>query len=131
MGSQPLPADIPPGYVKVDSPLAEKGRYTDGYGVRFYRGKAQKVGGWTKLIVTALVGIIRGMKAWNDLATQQFIAAGTTQKLYAISDRTYTPVDITPVDFTTGLADPSVGFGWGAGKWNEGTWGTPRSSSDV
>jgi hypothetical protein len=129
MGSQALPADIPPGYVKVDSPLAEKGRYTDGYGVRFYRGKAQKVGGWTKLIVTALVGIIRGMKAWNDLATQQFIAAGTTQKLYAISDRTYTPVDITPVDFTTGLADPSVGFGWGAGKWNEGTWGTPRSSS--
>src|SRR3954451_8786563 len=129
MASLALPVEIPPGYVKVDSPLAEKGRYSDGFGVRLFRGKPQKVGGFVKLVITQLLGTVRGLKAWNDLSTQQFIAAGTTQKLYAISDRTFEPVDITPADFTAGLADPSIGYGWGAGTWNTGTWNTPRSSS--
>jgi hypothetical protein len=96
MASQVISVDIPPGYVKVDSPLTERGRYTDGIGVRFFKKKAQKVGGFVHLLAAALSGIVRGLKAWNDLSSQQLIAAGTTERLYAISDRNFTPVDITP-----------------------------------
>lgn len=91
-----LPVEIPPGYVKVDSPLAERGRYTDGFAVRFFRGRPQKVGGWVALLTSTLLGIIRGLKSWNDLTAQQWIAAGTTQKLYAISNTGFAPQDITP-----------------------------------
>jgi hypothetical protein len=106
MASQVLPVEIPPGYVKVDSPLAEKGRYTDGFGVRFFRGRPQKTGGFVALLTTAMLGIIRGLKAWNDLTSQQLIAAGTTQKLYAISNTSFTPVDITPFVSTITPTNP-------------------------
>jgi hypothetical protein len=131
MASQPFPVEIPPGYVKADSALAEKGRYTDGFGVRFFRGKAQKIGGFAAILTGAMAGIIRGLKAWNDLTSQQLIAAGTTQKLYAISDRTFAPQDITPAGYTGGLVDPTPGLGWGAGTYGTGTYGTPRGSSTI
>jgi hypothetical protein len=97
-----LPVEVPPGYVKVDSPLAERGRYIDGFGVRFFRGKPQKVGGWVSMLTATLLGIVRGLKTWNDLTSQEWIAAGTTQKLYAISNASFTPQDITP--FVSSLA---------------------------
>jgi hypothetical protein len=101
-----LPVEIPPGYVKVDSPLAEKGRYIDGFGVRFFRGKPQKIGGFVAMLTAAMLGIIRGLKAWNDLSSQQWIAAGTTQKLYGVSNAGFTPQDITPFVRTSTATNP-------------------------
>ena len=34
-------------------------------------------------------------------------------------------------DITNGTATSSYGLGWGTGTWNQGTWGTPRSSSTL
>src|SRR5437588_11417054 len=104
--SRPIPVEIPPGYVKVDSPLAEKGRYIDGFGVRFFRGKPQKIGGFIAMLTATLLGIVRGLKSWNDLTSQQWIAAGTTQKLYGVSNTSFTPKDITPFVKTSTAANP-------------------------
>jgi hypothetical protein len=34
-------------------------------------------------------------------------------------------------DIKGGTADPAAGFGWGVGKWSDGTWGTPRSTTSI
>jgi hypothetical protein len=33
------------------------------------------------------------------------------------------------LEIPVGTANPSTGYGWGAGAWGEGTWGTPRGAS--
>ena len=53
----PVPLDVPPGFLKVDSSAAAGGRIIDGDHVRFVRRRAQKWLGWNKLIATACIGI--------------------------------------------------------------------------
>lgn len=127
----PVPVDLPPGMVLVDSPLVSMQRYIDGDFVRFYRGRPEKIGGNLLLSTAgAMASAPRGVCAWNDLTAQQWIAAGTATKLYALSNTSFTPIDITPTSgFTPGGVNPTLGFGWGAGTWSAGTWGTPRTVS--
>ena len=55
-----LPLDIPPGIVKVDSPNAAKGRYTDSDKIRFIRGRPEKWRGWVKIVADQMLGKARG-----------------------------------------------------------------------
>lgn len=111
----PIPLDIPPGFVLSEAPLAAKGRYTGGFGIRFWRGRAQKRGGFSALTSTPLIGVPRGAGVWNDLTAKQFIGVGTAFKLYAINNADFNPLDITPVlvsatvdnPITTNLTNPT------------------------
>ena len=107
MGKEtPIPLDVPPGMVLTQSALTAKGRWTGGQWMRFWRGKAQKIGGYAKLNAGPVLGVPRGATAWNDLTSRQLIAVGTNLKVYMIPDTDYVPIDITPQITSTTAANP-------------------------
>jgi|GEM_PF-1853093 len=106
MALKSVPFDIPPGVVKRTSLLDGGNRFVDCDKIRWVRGRAQKIGGWTKITDTALVGTVRGMFGWSDGTAKQIVAAGTENKLYAVPLIDYTPVDITPNISTSTITDP-------------------------
>ena len=92
----PYTLDFPPGFLKVDSPNAARGRFIDGDHVRFINNKAQKWKGWNKLLQTQLLGTARGAVAWTTSFLNTDWSVGTHLKLYILQgDDTIT--DITPV----------------------------------
>ena len=208
-----------PGIDKQVTQYGAEGRWVDSTNMRFRSGLPEKIGGWTSVLATSLVGVPRAMKGWVSLAGIRFVAIGTDRKLYVYSEGL--AYDITPVrrtqvrsnaftttnnsatvtvtdashgaivgdfvkisslgnavntlvlndkefeiltvpdantytiqvtnpaatanatgtpsvgnatftyDITNGTATSSYGLGWGTGTWNQGTWGTPRSSSTL
>lgn len=92
-----MPLAFPPGFLLTESPLAARGRYIGGTGVRFFKGKAEKRQGFQKLPMPILKGVPRGSFAWNDLTLRELIGVGTYLKLYAVSDVDYSVQDITPI----------------------------------
>lgn len=90
---------ILPGIYTEASDRAALNRYKAGYNIRFFKGFAEKVRGWQKLISDAtFTGICRAMLSWTDLSSLQWIALGTHLKLYVSDGLTYS--DITPLDST-------------------------------
>ena len=102
----PVPLQFAPGVVMTQSPLAAAGRYMDCSWVRFWRGKAQKVGGYIKLNATGLIGVPRGSTSWSDSVSRQLVGVGTSSKLYFLSDADYIYNDITPWRVSTTVANP-------------------------
>ena len=78
-----LPLDIPPGIVKVDSPNAAKGRYTDSDKIRFIRGRPEKWRGWVKIVADQMLGKARGAVSWTNRFGNTNAAFGTNRRLYA------------------------------------------------
>jgi hypothetical protein len=62
--------------------------------VRFQAGSPEKTGGWTEFNPSQLTGVPRSMLDWNDYSFNTYLAVGTNQKLYLVTDTTET--DITP-----------------------------------
>jgi hypothetical protein len=103
----PMSLDFGPGVVKSQSSLTTPARYTDCLNVRFWHNRPQKWGGWTALPINiTLAGIVRGSHTWGDQTSRQIIAAGSTEKLYAIADADYIANDITPIVATFTIANP-------------------------
>lgn len=101
----PFPIELPPGVVKSESKLASFGRYVDCDKVRWVRGKAQKMGGYSELTATAMTGTIRALRGWSDGTARQLIAAASEVKLYAVPTTDYTAIDITPFISTGSLTN--------------------------
>ena len=208
-----------PGIDKQVTQYGAEGRWVDSTNMRFRSGLPEKIGGWTSVLSTSLIGVPRAIKGWVSLAGIRFVAIGTDRKLYVYSEGL--AYDITPVrrtqvrsnafttannsatvtvtdashgaivgdfvkisslgnavntlvlndkefeiltvpdantytiqvtnpaatanatgtpsvgnatftyDITNGTATSSYGLGWGTGTWNQGAWGTPRSSSTL
>lgn len=82
--------------------------------IRWMWGKPQKLGGWTRLTSTPLVGTCRGMHAWSDLAANGYLGCGTEQRLQVFTQGEI--LDITPLratdnvtpNFSTVLGSPTV-----------------------
>lgn len=91
-----LPLEIPAGFLKVDSPNAGRGRFTDGDKIRFVKGKPEKWLGWARLIDDTVVGMARGAVAWTNAYGNTNIAIGTHLKLYVVTGND-TLTDITPI----------------------------------
>lgn len=96
----PLPLEIPPGILKVDSPNAGKGRYTDCDKVRFMANRPEKWLGWQRFIPDTLTGIARGAVAWANSYGNTNVAFGTHLKLQVVSGDD-TLRDITPIRSTS------------------------------
>lgn len=92
------------GIIKDDAALTAEGTWTDGRNVRFYRGSAEKIGGWEKLLDDQLLGKVRGMVAWVRNNGDPHLGLGTHLKLYAIVSGVLK--DITPVRPSVVLTDP-------------------------
>lgn len=101
--SSPVRLDIAPGIVRGQGPASTAGRFTDADKVRFHAGRAEKIGGWTKAISTAFVGLARGMLGWTAANGTDIVSFGTAFKAYAATDA-YD--NITPTRETGTLTDP-------------------------
>ena len=101
--------NIQAGIDKQTTTYGAEGRWIDSKNVRFRTGLPEKIGGWSKLIATRLVGVVRGMKAWYDDGGIRYLAIGTDRKLYVYSEGT--AVDITPIRSTATLNGPFTSTG--------------------
>ena len=91
--------------VEDSTPLDAEGRYVAADKVRFYRGAAQKIGGWVKKVAGQVAGIPRNGHVWADLSGQINIAVGTHRRVEILQGGTWH--NITPYRLTAALAaDP-------------------------
>lgn len=72
--------------------------------IRFLNGYLQKIGGWSKLCLTACTGIVRGLHAFSDLSFNNYLATGSDQRLQLFNGGNL--YDITPIRQTSNLSAP-------------------------
>lgn len=126
--------EIPPGTVANGTDRGAEGRWRTAPLCRWSEqriGQASKwvlapIKGWVQRTTVAMTGKCRALLAWKEATSIRWIAAGTESHLYAFSQTSTTPSDITPVGFVTSAADATAGAGYGVGLYGAGTYGTPR-----
>jgi len=131
-----IPLDIPPGIYRNGTPYQAKGRWFDSNLIRFYGKTIEPIGGWRPAQtdagtdVAALAGVPRGAIAWRGLNGAVYVAFGTTEKLYVLTNGTL--YDITPVGFTPGGADSTSATGsYGAGIYGGGAYGVGSATTAI
>ena len=84
-----------PGIDKENTEYGAEGGWVDCDKVRFRFGLPQKIGGWLRIASTAMVGAVRGIKAWFDLNGTRYIGLGTNKKVYIYTGGNLS--DVTPI----------------------------------
>lgn len=84
-----------PGIETRLSQSANQGGWSLSQLVRWLGGLPQKIGGWTHLIATALIGTSRALHVWSDLTGVPYLASGSEQRLQILVSGTL--FDITPL----------------------------------
>lgn len=130
------PISFAPGQFLNGSEYQRKNRWAKAQMVRWRNQFATPIGGWKAISlilagspVAALLGAVRAMLTWRDNAQNRWMAAGTSQKLYAYDGGAL--YDITPTGFVTGNDNASIGLGFGAGFYGAGTYGTVRTGAGI
>lgn len=67
--------------------------------VRWRKGQAEKIGGWTAVIPQSFEGTCRHIHQWSDLESNRYVALGTSSHLYILFGETL--YDITPIRATS------------------------------
>lgn len=70
--------------------------------IRYREGMIQPIGGWEQYITVTSPSTVRDLHAWQDLNSEQRLAAGATQNLLVITDGAMN--DITPQTYTSSFA---------------------------
>jgi hypothetical protein len=86
---------LPPGFDKNDTASQAEGRWIDGDNVRFQYGSPEKIGGWSQISTSTLVGVGRDIHSFFDLTNRRYVAIGTNKILYVYFDGEF--YDITPL----------------------------------
>jgi hypothetical protein len=86
---------LPPGFDKNDTASQAEGRWIDGDNVRFQYGSPEKIGGWSQISTSTLVGVGRDIHSFFDLTNRRYVAIGTNKILYVYFDGAF--YDITPL----------------------------------
>jgi hypothetical protein len=110
-----VPVNVPPGVVKLATPLQSKGRYWDANLIRWRNGKLQPVGGWQRIVASALGSVCRTIFSWTTNVGNKYISFGCSNNLYVLEGSTVT--DITPADYVP----PVTGSTGGYGSWTYGS----------
>lgn len=121
-----IPLTIPPGLDSDDTSFAASGRWADGANVRFWRGQAQVIGGWERLMGEPLSGVCRRVLAWTDHGGGLQLAFGTHTDLQVLGGGVLSR--ITPVGLEAGPVDGAGGRGFGTGTYSSGAYSTPSLS---
>ena len=87
---------IQPGFNKQVTEVGAEGQWTDGDNVRFRYGLPEKIGGWSEILSSTIVGAAREQFAWADLDGRRFVAIGTNKVLVVYYEGAF--YDITPLD---------------------------------
>ena len=90
-----IKVQVAPGIDKQDTEYGAEGRWIDCDNVRFRYGLPEKIGGWSKVSTSALVGAARGIITWFSLDGDQYTITGTNKKLYVYQNQAW--YDITPI----------------------------------
>ena len=90
-----IKVQVAPGIDKQDTEYGAEGRWIDCDNVRFRYGLPEKIGGWSKVSTSALVGAARGIITWFSLDGDQYTITGTNKKLYVYQNQEW--YDITPI----------------------------------
>lgn len=98
------PLRMLPGVNVEKSHVLNEAGFSDSNLIRFFQGLAQKLGGWSRIASTALIGVCRGLFAWADLQGVGYIAAGTEQRLEIWNEGNI--FDITPIYATDNISGP-------------------------
>ena len=93
-----------PGINRDITSYAQEGGWYSCNKVRFVWGFPKKIGGWAKYTVTAFVGICRSLFTYSPAGANNFMAMGTSKKIYLDAGGTLT--DLTPIRLTTSGGDP-------------------------
>ena len=94
--------ELPPGLNNDDTTFSASGRYADGSNVRFWRGRAEVIGGWEAITTTPLTGITRKLFGWTDNSAVLNVASGSHLALQVYQGGAV--YDITPYGPPTLLA---------------------------
>lgn len=93
-----------PGINREITDYSQEGGWYSSNKVRFVFGFPKKIGGWAKYTVTAFVGICRSLFVYSPSGANNFMAMGTSKKIYLDTGGSLT--DITPLRLTTSAGDP-------------------------
>jgi hypothetical protein len=90
-----------PGLNRDQTNYSNEGGWYECDKVRFRSGYPQKLGGWLRYSTSTIVGICRQMFNWITTASDNYLALGTSKKLYIEAGQIL--YDITPIrqTFTT------------------------------
>lgn len=132
MTASRVPLKVPGGLSLGDTSFAASGLGRDGANVRFVvddpkvGAKPEVVGGFERLVTTALTGTCRSVFPWTDNAGSLNVAAGTHSALQLWTGGVlYT---ITPDGLAAGLIDGTGGAGYGTGTYGTGNYSAPSTS---
>jgi hypothetical protein len=94
-----------PGLNRDQTNYTNEGGWNECDKIRFRSGYPQKIGGWLRYGTFTVVGVCRQVFNWVTTAADNYLALGTSKKLYIESGQTL--YDITPirVTFTTTATD--------------------------
>lgn len=123
-----VPLAIPPGVYRNGTDYQASGRWRDASLIRWTDGTMQPIGGWAARATVSSNKKVRGSIAWRANNGDRWAAAGTYEKLFAIS-ASGTVTDITPSGFTAGNADADQNLGFGGGFYGSYLYGTARADS--
>ncbi len=122
-----IPITIPPGLRRDGTEAQSSGRWLRSSLVRGYGADVGPILGWRKRSDNAILGKARAVFVWADNGTPpaRRIAIGAHAGLFVqtVSGAVF---DITPEDFTAGLADAAINTGFGGGSFGLGAFGAPR-----
>ena len=83
-----------------------QGTWYDSDKVRFRKGFAEKIGGWSKYVLATYLGTARKLHDWATDSGEKYVGVGTNLKLYvSLGDSYY---DITPLRTTLTLGTDKI-----------------------
>ena len=97
-----------PGLDKQSSDTGAEGKWVNADYTRFSYGFPEKIGGWSQLVSSKLVGAGRDQHTWVDLAGNKYAAIGTNKCLYIYFEGAV--YDITPLDSSREQASATFTF---------------------
>tara|TARA_R100001510_G_C7655320_1_gene214422 strand:+ start:1336 stop:2814 length:1479 start_codon:yes stop_codon:yes gene_type:complete len=120
---------IPKGQYRNGTDLMSQGRWRDINLVRWHEDALRPVGGWRQRQSVNLSGVYRTMVAWEDNASNRYVAAAAHDKLKIINSGGIV-TDITPVGLTNGRVDAAIDVGYGSALYGQQQYGEPRQDVD-
>ena len=126
-----IPLQLPPGVHRNGTDFESSNRWRDASLVRWHDGSMRPVGGWTVRKASAFAYAPRGMISFLDNSSDEYMVAGTYEKLYYVNP-SLTVTDITPSSgFTSGTLNGSLNLGYGGGFYGLTNYTGAPSSSGV
>lgn len=85
---------LQPGINKEGTQYSAEGGWYDSDKIRFWKGRAEKIGGWVKLTTDTILGTCRDLHNWTSSNRDNYLAATTNVKAYLEFGGNF--YDITP-----------------------------------